>query len=153
MSYVSIDIWHISVKTYGDIENRQDISNAAIGFKVIQKTFSCKKNWKNLGIPFPPLRFLKSFVKVIRLVADHFSSYIKNTSSSLIYTYSSMRKLKITIEKSYFCIFDLPYSQVYAHTSSELGSWPKLTKNVSRISIWDWVTKPMLNMWKLKHFK
>ena len=90
MTYFSKNIWW-----YGCLENRQDISNAAIGFKVIQKTFSCNKKWKNLGIPFPPLTFLKSFVKVICLVADHFSSYIKNKSSSLIYTYSSMRKLKI----------------------------------------------------------
>ena len=71
-----------------------------------------QKNRKNLGIPFSLLKFLKSFVKVICLVADQFSSYIKNKSSSLIYTYTSMRKSKITIEKSYFCIFDSPYPQI-----------------------------------------
>ena len=67
-----------------------------------------QKKMKNLGITFPPIKFFKSFVKVICLVADHLSSYIKNKSSSLIYTYSSMRKFKITIEKSYFCILTHP---------------------------------------------
>ena len=65
MTYENYIIWQ-----YGCLENRQDLSNAAPGFTVIQKVIFMHKNWKNLGIPFPPLKFSISFVKCMGFVGD-----------------------------------------------------------------------------------
>ena len=54
MTYYSNNIWW-----------HQDLSNAAPGFKVIQKVIFMLKNWKNLGI-----KFLISFVKCMGFVGQ-----------------------------------------------------------------------------------
>ena len=123
MSLMTYDIWHLYHMLIWVSREPSGPQQCSPWLWSHSKVIFMQKKWKNLGIPFPPLKFLKSFVKVIWLVADHFSSYIKNKSSSLIYTYSSMRKLKITIEKSYFCIFDSPYPSALEFRTDTNTSW------------------------------